>query len=130
MQGLGSRSSCAARPGESEREAARACVRVAASSSLCTVLNHTLAHSHVRALSLSLSLSLCSEAEVSSGYSPFVSFDVHDMDTLVPSLLGLGAVLDGPVQYDTLGKVAALRSPDGLMIALREPTTTTTTTTI
>ena len=128
MQGLGSRSLCAARPGESEREAARACVRVAASSSLCTVLNHTLAHSHVR--SLSLSLSLCSEAEVSSGYSPFVSFDVDDMDTLVPSLLGLGAVLDGPVQYDTLGKVAALRSPDGLMIALREPTTTTTTTTI
>ena len=67
---------------------------------------------------------------MSSGYSPFVSFDVDDMDTLVPSLLGLGAVLDGPVQYDTLGKVAALRSPDGLMIALREPTTTTTTTTI
>ena len=32
----------------------------------------------------------------------------------------MGAVLDGPIQYDTGGKLAAMRSPDGLMVSLRE----------
>jgi hypothetical protein len=73
-----------------------------------------------RPLHLSLSSPRHSEAEVSTGYSPFVSFDVADIDTLVPSLLQMGAVLDGPIQYDTGGKLAAMRSPDGLMVSLRE----------
>mmetsp|Transcript_31178 Transcript_31178/g.43214 ORF Transcript_31178/g.43214 Transcript_31178/m.43214 type:complete len:120 (+) Transcript_31178:183-542(+) len=61
------------------------------------------------------------EAFISTGYSPFLSFDVDDMDATVQKLLQLGASLDGPIKYPTHGKVAALRAPDGHMIGLHEP---------
>lgn len=61
------------------------------------------------------------EAQCSSGYSPILTFDVADMDEIIPRLLGFGASLDGAVQYNDYGKTAAVRSPDGHMIGLFEP---------
>ena len=42
------------------------------------------------------------------------------MDSMVPRLISLGAVLDGPIRYEAYGKVAAVRSPDGHMVGLYE----------
>ncbi len=62
-----------------------------------------------------------SEAQCSTGYSPNLTFDVADMDSVVQRLLGQGARLDGPIKYPVQGKVAAIRSPDGHMLGLFEP---------
>jgi catechol 2,3-dioxygenase-like lactoylglutathione lyase family enzyme len=62
-----------------------------------------------------------SEAHLSVGYSPFLSFDVDDMDQTVARCAQMGAHLDGPIQYPAHGKVATLRAPDGHMIGLYEP---------
>ncbi|KAL7542804.1 hypothetical protein ACHAWF_015071 [Thalassiosira exigua] len=70
-----------------------------------------------------LSIQACeSEAQLGVGYSPFLSFDVADMDMTVARCVQMGANLDGPIQYPAHGKVAALRAPDGHMIGLYEPT--------
>mmetsp|Transcript_30025 Transcript_30025/g.72507 ORF Transcript_30025/g.72507 Transcript_30025/m.72507 type:complete len:139 (-) Transcript_30025:455-871(-) len=70
-----------------------------------------------------LSVQACeSEAQLGVGYSPFLNFDVDDMDMTVARCVQMGANLDGPIQYPAHGKVAALRSPDGHMIGLYEPT--------
>ncbi|EQC38743.1 hypothetical protein SDRG_03707 [Saprolegnia diclina VS20] len=63
------------------------------------------------------------EAACSAGYSPFLNFDVYDMDETIPRLLMLGAAMDGPIKYPAFGKVAAVRSPDGTMIGLYESNT-------
>lgn len=65
--------------------------------------------------------SVGSEAQLSQGYSPMLSFDVDDMDSVIAKCAQMGAHLDGPIQYPAHGKVAALRSPDGHMIGLYEP---------
>lgn len=62
-----------------------------------------------------------SEAQLGIGYSPFLNFDVDDMDSTVARCVQMGANLDGPIQYPAHGKVAALRAPDGHMIGLYEP---------
>ncbi|TDH65358.1 hypothetical protein CCR75_003622 [Bremia lactucae] len=62
-----------------------------------------------------------SEAACSSGYSPFLNFDIRDLCEAVPRMLMMGAIMDGPIKYPVHGKVAALRSPDGVMIGLYEP---------
>jgi catechol 2,3-dioxygenase-like lactoylglutathione lyase family enzyme len=64
-----------------------------------------------------------SESQLSVGYSPFLSFDVDDMDMTVLRCIQMGANLDGPIQYPAHGKVAAIRAPDGHMIGLYEPST-------
>mmetsp|Transcript_28210 Transcript_28210/g.60108 ORF Transcript_28210/g.60108 Transcript_28210/m.60108 type:complete len:136 (-) Transcript_28210:465-872(-) len=70
-----------------------------------------------------VSIQACeSEAQLGVGYSPFLSFDVDDMDMTVARCVQMGANLDGPIQYPAHGKVAALRAPDGHMIGLYEPT--------
>ena len=61
------------------------------------------------------------EAELSAGYSPFLCFEVDDMDTTVTRCIQMGANLDGPIQYPAHGKVATIRAPDGHMIGLYEP---------
>lgn len=66
-----------------------------------------------------------SEAQLSTGYSPFLSFHVNNMDTTVAHCVQMGAHLDGPILYPAHGKVATLRSPDGHMIGLYEPATDT-----
>ena len=42
------------------------------------------------------------------------------MDSAVPKLISSGGSLDGPVRYNAYGKVAAVRTPDGHMLALFE----------
>lgn len=61
------------------------------------------------------------EAQLCKGYSPILSFDVDDMDSVITRCVQMGAFLDGPIQYPAHGKVAVLRSPDGHMIGLYEP---------
>lgn len=61
------------------------------------------------------------EAQLSMGYSPFLSFNVDDMDTAVAQCAQMGGHLDGAIQYPAHGKVAALRAPGGHMIGLYEP---------
>lgn len=62
----------------------------------------------------------CSESQCSTGYSPFLTFEIEDMDKTIPQLIQQGAVLDGAIRYEAYGKVAAVRSPDGHMIGLVE----------
>ncbi|XP_073392944.1 uncharacterized protein [Physcomitrium patens] len=62
-----------------------------------------------------------SNVELTKGYSPFLSFNVKDMDSTVLRLLSMGAELDGPIKYPPQGKVAALRCLDGHMLGLFEP---------
>lgn len=65
-------------------------------------------------------LIFCSESQCSTGYSPFLTFDVHDLNASIPQLIQMGAVLDGGIRYETYGTVAAVRSPDGHMVGLIE----------
>lgn len=55
-----------------------------------------------------LSVSFCSEAHCTTGYSPFLHFDVDDLDDTVRRLLSFGALLDGPIKYPTHGKVRGI----------------------
>mmetsp|Transcript_11926 Transcript_11926/g.18291 ORF Transcript_11926/g.18291 Transcript_11926/m.18291 type:complete len:124 (-) Transcript_11926:349-720(-) len=72
--------------------------------------------------SLTLNLqAVTNESKLSIGYSPMISFEVSDMDTVIAKCVQMGAHLDGPIQYPAHGKVAAIRSPDGHMIGLYEP---------
>ena len=71
-------------------------------------------------------LSIClqvvtSEAQVTTGYSPLLQFQVSNMDEAIAKCVQLGGHLDGPIQYPAHGKMAALRSPDGHMIGVYEP---------
>lgn len=49
-----------------------------------------------------------------------MTFEVENMDETVPNLLRLGSALDGAIRYESYGKVAAIRSPDGHMVGLVE----------
>ncbi|CAM6110495.1 unnamed protein product [Calypogeia fissa] len=60
-------------------------------------------------------------ASAMSSNSPFLSFNVTNMESTVTRLLSMGAELDGPIKYPSHGKVAAVRCPDGHMIGLFEP---------
>lgn len=62
----------------------------------------------------------CREAELNTGYSPFLNVEVADVQVTVEKILPHGAVLDGPIQFTTQGKVAAIRNPDGHMMSLYE----------
>ena len=74
--------------------------------------------------SLSISLrAVTSEAQVTTGYSPLLQFQVENMDEVIARCVQLGGNLDGPIQYPAHGKIAALRSPDGHMIGVYEPAT-------
>jgi catechol 2,3-dioxygenase-like lactoylglutathione lyase family enzyme len=64
---------------------------------------------------------ISNEAQLSVGYTPMLSFEVSDMDSVISRCAQLGAHLDGPIQYPAHGKVAALRAPDGHMVGLYEP---------
>eukprot|EP00118_Oscarella_pearsei_P010717 m.67463 g.67463 ORF g.67463 m.67463 type:complete len:177 (+) comp35450_c0_seq1:586-1116(+) len=61
------------------------------------------------------------EACATAGYSPFLNFDVDDLDSALTKLVSLGGVMDGPVKYPLHGKCAAIRTIDGQMIGLHEP---------
>jgi catechol 2,3-dioxygenase-like lactoylglutathione lyase family enzyme len=88
-----------------------------------TSANASSQSSSIETTNFHLSLQACeSEAPLAVGYSPFLNFDVDDMDSTVARCVQMGANLDGPIQYPAHGKVAALRAPDGHMIGLYEPT--------
>lgn len=73
---------------------------------------------------LALSLQgVTSESKLSTGYSPMLTFEVNDMDSIVATCCQLGGHLDGPIQYPAYGKVAAMRAPCGHMIGIFEPVT-------
>jgi catechol-2,3-dioxygenase len=61
------------------------------------------------------------ESQLSTGYSPWLTFEVNSMDQIVAACVQAGAHLDGPIQYPAHGKVAVIRSPDNHMIGLYEP---------
>ena len=45
------------------------------------------------------------EASCTTGYSPFLTFAVHDFDDCVVRMLQAGANLDGPIKHPHTGKV-------------------------
>lgn len=51
---------------------------------------------------------ICSEAACSTGYSPFLSFDIQDLSDTIPRLLMMGAIMDGPIKYPAHGKVRSI----------------------
>ncbi len=61
------------------------------------------------------------ECELGAAYTPFLQLDVRDLPSLVPSLLQLGATMDGGIEYTPTHTVASLRAPDGHMVTLVEP---------
>ena len=63
------------------------------------------------------------EAVLSTGYSPVLSFTVlpDQLSTVVPQLIMRGAYLDGAIIHRPHETVACLRTPDGHVIAIVEP---------
>eukprot|EP00924_Labyrinthula_sp_SR-Ha-C_P011201 maker-scaffold_48-snap-gene-0.38-mRNA-1 protein AED:0.42 eAED:0.42 QI:125/0.66/0.75/1/0/0/4/18/97 len=61
-------------------------------------------------------------SEASVGYSPFISFDVENINEIIPQAIQQGANLDGPIQHNLSSTSAVLRSPDGHIIALTQST--------
>ena len=89
---------------------------------LCPIGSSSVGISTDASINFRLSIqAVHSEAQLGIGYSPFLSFDVDDMDSTVARCVQMGANLDGPIQYPAHGKVAALRAPDGHMIGLYQP---------
>jgi len=60
------------------------------------------------------------ESQLTTGYSPIIHFEVDDIQARVNAALSLGGRLDGKIQYETHGAVAAVRAPDGHMIGMYE----------
>ena len=48
------------------------------------------------------------EASCTTGYSPFLTFAVHDFDGTVVRMLQAGANLDGPIKHPHTGKVLCI----------------------
>ena len=72
--------------------------------------------------SIRLHLSATStESQLATGNSPMLTFQVQDMNQRVAACVQAGAHLDGSIQYPAHGKVAAMRTPEGIMIGLYEP---------
>ena len=57
-----------------------------------------------------------------SGGSPILSFHVDDVHATIATLEAKGASLEGNVREPSFGKVAAMRTPDGSIISLLQPT--------
>ena len=60
------------------------------------------------------------ESQLTPGYSPIIHFEVDDIQARVNAALSPGGRLDGKIQYETHGAVAAVRAPDGHMIGMYE----------
>lgn len=60
------------------------------------------------------------EALCSTGYSPFLSFTVKNLQEGITKMLELGGRLDGAIKHTPHGKIAAVRAPDGHMLSLLE----------
>jgi predicted enzyme related to lactoylglutathione lyase len=64
-----------------------------------------------------------------AGSSPILSFHVDDIYGSIATLESLGAKLEGRVREPSFGKVAAMRTPDGHLLSLLQPTTVNATNT-
>ena len=62
----------------------------------------------------------CSEAALTTGYSPFLSLRVDDLQETIQRIIPMGAEMDGPIQFAKNGRVVAVRNPDGHMMTLFE----------
>ena len=51
-----------------------------------------------------------------------MSFHVDDIQSAIATLEQLGASLEGRVREPSFGKVAAIRTPDGHLVSLLQPT--------
>jgi len=60
------------------------------------------------------------EAFLTTGYSPFLTFAVPDLQGTLQRILPMGGEMDGSIQFTQAGKVVAIRSPDGHMMSLFE----------
>lgn len=88
-----------------------------------TVVRHTDEFAELtchKQFSLNLQ-AVSNEAQLCTAYSPLLTFEVDEMNTVVQTCVQMGAHLDGPIQYPAHGKVASMRTPDGHMIGLYEP---------
>lgn len=61
------------------------------------------------------------EAQNTTGYSPFMAFQVTELQETLQRIIPMGAEMDGPIRFVAAGKVAAIRNPDGHMMTLFEP---------
>lgn len=64
---------------------------------------------------------VCSEAALTTGYSPLLSFSVDHLQETIERIMPMGAEMDGPIQHTKFGQVAAVRNPDGQMMTLLQP---------
>ncbi|NJM95713.1 MAG: VOC family protein, partial [Acaryochloridaceae cyanobacterium CSU_5_19] len=62
----------------------------------------------------------------SCGDSPILSFHVEDVYDAIATLEALGAQLEGNVREPSFGKVAAMRTPEGNLLSLLQPTAANT----
>lgn len=86
------------------------------------IVRHTDDFAELSCDNFSLNLhAVTSEAQLSIGYSPILTFEVAEMNQVVQNCIQMGAHLDGAIQYPAHGKVASMRTPDGHMIGLYEP---------
>ena len=60
------------------------------------------------------------EALLGSAYFPQLHFETSSFDATLVRCLQQGGRLDGPVKHPAFGKVASIRSPDGVMVGLIE----------
>ncbi|EGD80889.1 hypothetical protein PTSG_01474 [Salpingoeca rosetta] len=60
------------------------------------------------------------EAPLSTGYSPFLNFQVTDFDDVIGKLIQQGAHMDGAIKFPPTGRIAAFKTPDGHMIGVQE----------
>ncbi|NEQ74945.1 MAG: VOC family protein [Okeania sp. SIO2C9] len=54
--------------------------------------------------------------------SPILSFHVEDVLGAIATLESMGGALEGRVREPSFGKVAAMRTPDGYLVSLLQPT--------
>ncbi|GAB1543082.1 hypothetical protein NUACC21_57560 [Scytonema sp. NUACC21] len=66
------------------------------------------------------------ESDAQVGFSPILSFNVDDIYTVISSLENLGAKLEGNVREPSFGKVVAVRTPDGHLLSLLQPSAVST----
>ena len=62
-----------------------------------------------------------SEAQLSAGYNQILQFEVYDLDSTIARCVKLGAQLDGPIVYPAHGKVSTMRTDQGHMVGIYEP---------
>lgn len=62
------------------------------------------------------------EEEPTTGGSPILSFHVDDLLEAIATLEALGGKLEGRIREPFFGKVAAVRSPEGHLLSLLQPT--------